>query len=305
MKTIYPIFLFLILLTSCHSLVEDEFENFEQIPVMNGLLQADSTFRVQISLSANLADAEPKFVDNALVIIKNTANTADTLNYTAKGWYTSPKLVQVGETYTCIAEIPNFPSISAQTTVPERTVIDSMVYKDIVARGEEGEKISAFEFRILNNQHANKFWGVKLKVRGNRSNYNEDTNEWEEVLIETNKYFYMTAEQDSVLLYEANPLDLFSNQKMKTDSYWVRTYFSEYSGSSFGRNDTLLVELLNVDESYYKYIKQYYIYDSFGESPLGNTFQNYSLYSNVKNGLGLFTGISLSKKDYLATIEED
>ncbi len=286
-------------LTSCHALVEDEFPDFAKVPVMNGLLQADSTFKVQVSLTANLIDTASTYVSNARVIIESTVATPDTLIYTEKGWYVSERTVKVGASYTCRAEIPDFPTISAQTTIPAQTKIDSISYIDLVGRDEEGDKISSIQFRIRNNVAINSYWSFNLKVKGVYTRHNWDTDEMFDTLIVSDKYFYMKAEQDSVLLNEANPLEVFSNSKMKNDQYWVRTYFNEHSGY-IGSKDNLVIELLNVDESYYRYMKQYYIYESASYPSIGQSNQKYPMYSNVKNGLGLFTGLSVTRKEIAA-----
>ena len=58
-----------------------------------------------------------------------------------------------------------------------------------------------------------------------------------------------------------------------------------------------------MDESYYKYIKQYYIYESAGNVNIGQSYQKYPLYSNIKNGLGMFSGISVTKKELIIKSE--
>jgi hypothetical protein len=269
------------------------------MPVMNGLLQADSTFRVQVSLTSNLNATDPTYVTNARVIVESSDDVPDTLVYAEKGWYISARTVKAGASYTCWAEIPNYPTISAQTTIPAQTKIDSISYIDLVGRDEEGDKISSIQFRIRNNVAINSYWSFNLKVKGVYTRHNWDTDEMIDTLIVSDKYFYMKAEQDSVLLNEANPLEVFSNSKMKNDQYWVRTYFNEHSGY-IGSKDTLVIELLNVDESYYRYMKQYYIYESASYPSIGQSNQKYPMYSNVKNGLGLFTGLSVTRKEIAA-----
>ncbi len=301
-KLIFALFSVCIFLTSCHALVEDEFPDFAKVPVINGLLQADSTFRVQVSLTSNLTDTAPTYVSNARVIIESTVATPDTLAYTEKGWYVSARTVKVGASYTCRVEIPDFPTISAQTMIPAQTKIDSISYIDLVGRDEEGTKISSIQFRIRNNVAIKSYWSFNLKVKGVYTRHNWETDEMYDTLIVSDKYFYMKAEQDSVLLNEANPLEVFSNSKMKNDQYWVRTYFNEHSGY-IGSKDTLVIELLNIDESYYRYVKQYYIYESAQYPSIGQSNQKYPMYSNVKNGLGLFTGMSVTRENF--TLKDD
>jgi len=294
-------FCFLIMMISCVSpcniLVYDEFENYEPIPVMNALLQADSTFCVQLSMSANLTDSAPTFISNAQVIIESTDNTPDTLIYAEKGWYVSSRIVKAGATYTCQANIPGYAALSAQTTVPMPTVIDSVLFTDLALRGEEGEKISSVEFRIQNNLQAPKFWRLELIIKGVGMHYDYETEEFIESYYENDGDFFIKPEQDSVFLYEPNPLSIFSNNKMKKNTHWIKFYINENYNSFNSGKDTFMIVLNSIDESLYKYQKQYYIYQSSGSPAIGSSQQNYNLYSNIKNGLGIFTGTSTTKKD--------
>ena len=278
-------------------MVEDEFKHYEPMPVMNGLLQADSTFSVQISMSANLSDSTPVYVTNAELIIENTTDFPDTLHYTAKGWYVSSRIAKAGETYTCQANIPGYPTLRAQTTVPMPTVIDSVLFTDLAVRGEEGEKISSVEFRIKNELHSSKFWRLELRIGGVGTHYDFEKEEWSNAYREQDAYLFIKPEQDSVFLYEPNPLNILSNKKMKKDSHWVKFYINENYNSFNSRTDTFFIVLHNIDESLYKYQKQYYISQSSGSSGIGSSQQNYNLYSNIENGLGLFTGTSTTRKD--------
>lgn len=298
--TVFYVFAF----SSCHSIVEDEFENYKPVPVMNGLLQADSTMRIQISLTANLADSTLKFVDNAMVIIESDVNTPETLSYTAEGWYVSEQRVKAGATYTCKVLIEGFPVITAQTAVPEATDFDSIVFTEFAGRGTEGEKISSVEFRIPNNNSKKQFWEVQLITEGLKPNFNFETYEWTEHFGSEIEYIYMIAAQDSVLLNEANPLTVFSNQKIKKPDYTVKFYVNE-SYVNLRYSDTPYILLKTIDESYYKYLKQYYLYDSAEGISIGKSPQRYPLYSNIKNGMGVFTGISSVRKELKVTFSNN
>lgn len=285
-----------ILVSSCHSLVDDEFANFARVPVLNGLLQADSTFSVQVTFSANLTDSAPPPVGNAIVVIETANETPDTLTYTKEGWYVSPKIVRSGVNYTCKVSIPDFPDLSAQTIVPEPTTIDSVIFTDLAGRGEEGEKISTVDFYIANNPAQKQFWQVELVMEGLMTDYNVETREWEEYYGTMKESIYMLAGQDTVLLNEASPLTLFSNKLMTKNTYKVKFYINE-NYTHLGGSLTPYIVLRSVDESYYKYVKQYEIYESASWADIGKTSQKYPLYSNVTNGLGIFTGCSMARKE--------
>lgn len=285
------------LFSSCHALVEDEFPDFAKAPVINGILQADSTFNIHVSFSANLSESAPTPVENAQVIVLGDNSSPDTLRYTQKGWYSSTRTVKAGETYECIATIPGYLPLSARTTVPEPTEIDSTIFTDLVGRSEDGRKVSSMEFRLKNKPDKALFWDFSFKARGIKMEYDFDTKEESEEFRVWSGYFTMKAEQDSVFLYEPNPLQVFSNRKMTGNHHWVKFYFNEKNIYYRPGKDTVFIELRSIDQSLYDYQKQLYVYGSGGGSVLGSAYQNYPLYSNIKNGLGVFSSFTVSRKD--------
>ncbi len=279
---------FQFVLYSCHALVEDEFGELDKVPVLNSILQADSIIKVQLSLSTKLNETSPAFIDNALVIITDNQGKNDTLFYTQEGWYKSNTTAIAGVNYSCNIIIPGYDTVSAFATIPMPTEMSDIKFTDMVGRDEEGEKISSFEFLIANNKAQNMYWRVVLTDVVS-SNGNEVYTSFERI--------YMVPDQDSVLLNEAQPLTLFSNIMMKHNHYKVKFYLSQ-SGTQFGerKNAKAYVTLYTVDESYFNYMKRYFIYYTTFTPTIGQSPQNYHLYSNVKNGLGLFSGMSATKK---------
>jgi hypothetical protein len=278
--------------------VEDDFHDFSKTPVLNGLLQADSTLKVQLSFSTNLNASEPEYIDNAFITIFDNHGKTDTLKITQKGWYTSDLIVKAGFSYTCIAEIPGFSSVKATTTVPLPTAIGNILFTDLAARGEEGEKISSFEFIIEINPSYQQFWHLQLVSAGLISVYNPKTQNYSKKYIERDQYILMDVGQDSVMLGEANPLTVFSNTHIKGNSYKVKFFVnSKYMNLADTSYSKPVIILKSVDKSYYHYLKQNYIYETAGYIDIGMLQQFYPLYSNINNGLGVFTGLSLSRKE--------
>jgi len=296
-KFIFLLFVPIVLFGACHALVNDEFADTVQVPVLNAVLQADSSIKVHVSLSAKLSDAAPFFASNALVSITDSDGNIDTLKHTLDGWYSSKLVARVGKTYTCVAKLTGFKTIEASTTVPHPTVIDSLVFTDNASRGEEGEKISAITFRLHNNKAIHSFWEIKLKSRGMQSVFDMDSKTFIEEFTVQNRYFYIRPEQDSVMLSEPSPLEVFSNRKMKGNTHQVKLYVDEYA-LRVSESDTLFIELNSIDQSFYNYKKSLYIYVNSNSGGLGSMAQNYKLHTNVKNGLGLFTATSVSSKDF-------
>lgn len=283
------------LFTSCHNMVEDEFPDFKKMPVLNAYLQADSLIKVQLTFTANLTDSTPEFVANAQVVIASSTGISDTLKYTKKGWYASILKASVGVTYTCKADIPGFKQVQAQTTVPDYSFIYDLLFTEFALLGNEGSIISSYEFTIPTNKPAERHWQIRLVNEGYDYEFNSETKEMTKYPTWNDQYIYMMPERDSVLLTEAEPLTVFSNNKMDKDTYRVKFYINSYS-DGFQPSRGNHIEVRSVDESYYKYQKQLYLYYSSEYDELGSSPQTYPLYSNVTNGLGIFTSFSAYRK---------
>jgi hypothetical protein len=290
--------IFMLFLISCNSLVTDELEQCEKVPVLNGLLQADSIIKVQIAFSASLSDSSIEYIDNAEIVINCNEISPDTLQFSGNGWYVSSKVAKPGTDYYCKVKIPGYPLMESHAFVPEYTAIDTVVFTDLAGRGEEGQKISSIEFSIVNDKSKELFWEVQLITNRELLLYNETKQEMEFITDELIENIDMTPGQDSVLLNETAPLNVFSNKKIKDTNYRIKFNIDENS-THFDLNSKSFITLKSVDKSYYRYLKQYYIYKS-GQSPaIGQTSQKYSLYSNVVNGLGLFAGIAVTRKQLI------
>jgi hypothetical protein len=104
---------------------------------------------------------------------------------------------------------------------------------------------------------------------------------------------------DPVLLNEGLPLSVFSNELI-TDTAYTMTinYFTGSASSTNGGPMTttlypFILEFRSVSYDYYQFARQKYLYDTgrFPEFGLSSN-QAFQLYSNVKNGYGIFAGYS-------------
>ncbi|HRZ98496.1 MAG TPA: DUF4249 family protein [Paludibacter sp.] len=266
-------FLVLFLSSSCHNLVEEDLPDITKTPVLNGVLIADSLLKVHVSLTASMGDSIPSLVSNALVIIKSDIKT-DTLRHIKNGWYGCSTTIILGKTYNCTVDVPGYKQLSAVTTVPYFTLVNDLKFNEIAGKGDYNENISSFEFSIPNDTTKELYWEIRFTF---------------------DNYIFFKAEQDSVMISEAQPLNLFSNKKMKKDEYRGKFFFTNTDGRYNSKGNSFIV-LRSVDASYYKYQKQLYLYNTGGYTGLGSSTQTYPLYTNVTNGYGIFTSYSVFYK---------
>jgi hypothetical protein len=289
--------LFLLLISSCHELVDDDFQEFKIYPVVNGVLIADSTISIHISLSALLKDTIIPDVSDAVVVIQNSNNILDTLKYQGKGMYKSLQVVKAGMSYRCKVLIPNFAVLEAETNVPIHTPIHNVVFTDTAGLDEEGLLVSEIKYTINPNLKMPQFWEVKFIEKGVSKDSSFFNKNFKNESQQRDMFFYLNPSQDEVLLHETLPLTVFSNAKMKDSAYVIRYKYNE-NNIHFNPKFKYYIVLRSIDQSFYKYKKQLYLNETSGSTSLGSSIKNFSPYSNIKNGYGIFTSYSESSTKF-------
>jgi hypothetical protein len=291
------VFYLIILFTSCSKLIDDSFEDYSPTLVLVGILEADSIISVHVGATANLSDGLPMHIENAVVIVSSLNYGSDTLSHVANGNYISLNKANAGEAYFCVVHAEGYKSVSAQTSVPRATDIKNLNYTEKALRNENGEILSSVDFYIQNDNSKKLFWEVDLVSVG-QFDTSWNSHEFSKTYDHS---IYFFAEQNQVLLNEANPLNLFSNNKIEGANYNVKFYFRNNNLTEFygkDRADSTFIVLKSVDYSYYQYIKQYYVYQTGKEPKFGYSAKYFPLFSNVENGYGIFASYTSNWQRY-------
>lgn len=281
---------FAIATSSCHSLVEKDFADYDPKIVLNSTLTSDSLIKVQLTFTANLSDSAPRPIDHALVMVESSTHQRDTLVYVGNGWFQSDLKASKETQYNCWASVTGYEATSAQTTVPARPTILNVTYSKMDGVNNIGEPLSSFQVCFANNPNERLYWELRMIGEGYFDAYDYKKGEFVKEWRTMPNLISMEVGRDSVFIDEANPLTLFSNQHMPNDSHCVKFFFNRSFEIEDGINYS--IELRSVSESYYKYHKQLYLYEVAQYEELGSNNQKYPLYSNVTNGLGIFSAFS-------------
>jgi hypothetical protein len=280
----------LIGLNSCHSIIETDFANYKQKIVLNSTLETDSLISVQLTYTANLEDSIPSKISNATVIVCSDNILNDTLAYNGNGWYLSNKKAKPNVHYHCMAYVPGYEPVYAYTTIPDSTKIHQVKYTEIDGVSDEGEALSSFKVYFNNDSAKLLFWEIRMITVGEIDHYNFQTQEWNYEWRTVQNPILIETKNDSVFVTEASPLNFFANIYMPSGRYGIKFYINR--SFEFENDHDYYIELRSVSESYYKYHKQLYLYNTAQYESLASTNQRYMLYSNVSNGLGIFSSFS-------------
>ncbi len=282
-------FCILILLSiGCREKVIYEIPNFEVKPTVNGIIYPDSLISVHISLASGLENNEIDNVQDAKVILFSDEMPADTLHHVGEGLFRSNTLAKHNKTYKCLVNINGYEQIACSTHIPKPDTLCCINHNINAGKDEEGVIYPSVTFTIKDIPAIRQFYEVHIRFleRGN---------------IQFAEIHHIS---DSVILNEGMSIALFSNEMIKNDEYCMTLNYTTNSTSSWGDGPfkmdlyPLVIELRTVSYDYYQYAKQIFLYEKgrYPEFSMSSIIP-VPLYSNVKNGYGIFAGYSAHFSD--------
>lgn len=267
---------------SCRKLVQSEFADFKQVPTVNSFLKAGSLLKVHISLASKLDTNELKGVDNAQVQLLVDDVFKELLTSTGNGAFTSTTLVEPLKKYECRVDIPGYETLNCSNSIPKPSHLRDIIHISVAGKDQEGMTYPAVKFTFSNNPAEKQYYEARIRLIEYGSEQIAD----------------MYNIVDPVLLNEGLPLIVFSNELIHDTSYTMTINY--ITGSASGTNGIwhtdlypFILEVRSVSYDYYQFARQKYLYDTgrFPEFGLSSN-QAFQLYSNVKNGYGIFAGYS-------------
>jgi len=273
-------------LFACRDLVQDEFPPFDPVPVLNAIVAQGEPVSVQVSMAQKIDSFPIVPIPNAEVKLFTNGVFSGQLMYDQEsGAYRSDTLARAGSVYRCEVEVPGHPLLVATDSLPTPLPVLGISHVSYAGKDEEGTVFPMVKVTFSNNPSVRCYFEAKIRYK------------WgDEAKIHTII--------DPVILNEGLPLALFSNEIISDSSYTlVLNYTSGGSSSSNGgiyytNMYPFVIELRTVSYSYYRYWKQYYLYQQARYSDMLLSNQSaFPLYSNVENGYGIFAGYSTFVSD--------
>jgi hypothetical protein len=284
---------------SCTKEIQIPMPQAQKLPIINSLFCAGDTICVSIYESVASLDGVPKIIDDALVLLYEDDNPADTLVYAENGLYISDIIAKIGSVYKVEAFCNEHKTCYACDTVPELPVLTGVVFRDSALIDRDGYYISKAELSIKSVGTQTRYYEVKLFAR--YFNYSHHVGSTEHI---NDIFFSQINNTDPVILdSEVSFLDysilLFSDNLFLTESYILPVYYCDLYNqvSNFYSDYDLIVSLRAVSANYYKYKCSAIIqsFDGGGLLTPGNNLSAMpvSIYSNVENGFGIFAAYSV------------
>lgn len=283
MKGLFIVLCFV--MVGCTEIVPTNFPVFEAIPTINSILVEGKPFFVKVSLTGGLDSMVLSNVDNASIELYVNQAYAEQLEYVDNGIYTSKTIIESGKEYQCKVFIPDFDTLFCIQCIPLPNPIINVEYLSSAGIDEYGDPYSSTIITFKNDPSKLQFYEIIIK-RTNKS----DSSDIPKYFI-VNSIPTMPVITDPVLLNEGLSIALFANETIIDSIYTMTLHYSGCSSNSF------LVELRSVSYEYYRYQKQYYLYNEGEYGDITTKTSAFPLFSNIENAYGIFAGYSVSISD--------
>lgn len=279
---------FFIFLLSCRDLVQDEFDEFKPVPVVNSILVADSAMKIHVSLAGTLDSNRLVLVENAEISLYVDGVFREKPQYSGEGIYLSSFPVEKSKSYYCEVSVPGYATVSCADSIPGGISVTGIRHIDKAGKNEEGWTYPAIEFTFTNNPGEIRFYEVVIKLVSSHWLRNAD----------------LEKITDPVLLDEGLPIALFSNESIEGSTYTMRLNYFTGSGGSVGGGPfettlfPVILEVRSVSRNYYLFTRQKFLYEK-GRYPEFNIIPAaaYPLFSNITGGYGIFAGYCSMQSD--------
>lgn len=283
------IFILLLLLTACHTIIDPQLPQIENTPTVNAILQQDYPLKVKVSQAEKLDSIALQPISNAQVQLFVNGQFIEELIYTDNDLYEGETLVEAGKKYLCKVIMPGFDTLFCEDEIPLPEKLLRIEHINIAGKDEEGTSYPALQITFSNNPEIKTYYEIQIFLFA----YEGDI-----------LYPNLLNVVDPVILNEGLPILLFSNETIADSAYTMHINYN--TGASGGEriyaNRTyffpLVVELRTVSYHYYHFRKQYYLYEQgrYADGIL-ESMTSAPNYSNVENGRGIFAGYSSMLSD--------
>ena len=292
MKKLLVLFIATFFLTGCVKIINDDLKAKESKLVLNAAISPDSTFTVNLSRTFNIFDDESDknlpFIDGAKVrLFEDGAYVFDLENRSA-GYYSKEGFYpETNKEYTVDAAFDGYKTIESKSAIPK--IVPIADFDTLIVRltndpyyGDQTQYVGLLTYQDppgVSNQYQ---LACKIGIKDDAGTINWDENS-----------LYVPDVDDSFYDRSWGAL-LWSDKYSDGKEVEIRfVFYSEYPEFDEGRRETETVYFMfyfqTINQEYYTYLKSYsrYLESGGGSDPFSEPVV---IYSNVKNGYGIFAG---------------
>jgi len=295
-------FAFILILNACRKKLDIEIPKGQEHIVVNGITTNDSLIEINISKSQDILNNDSiENITNASVKLYEGENFIENLTHLTKGNYISSFTPQIGNQYKILISSGELKPVNAKMQLYEPTQIVSIdTTIDVIENNYDfgySSKEYKIHYKIKLNDNANKnnYYFLALSATNPRYDYETDP---PSIIgyFEENTYY----DSNDIIFNNANEFTLggmfglaFNDEMFNGQQYSIDISTSHYFDRPYSKdaeNLQVKVKLLSISEDIYRYIVSYNLNQETEYDPFAQPVQ---VFTNIENGLGLFSGYTM------------
>ena len=287
-KSRLPILLLVtMVLTSCSTLISDEFPDYEKEPVLNSIIIAGEPVEAHLSFAEKIDSTHLPGTGDAAVYFRSGEAGMKTMTGNDSGLYFTGYIPGPGEIVELNATLHGFGEISAVDTIPTAVPVSITDHTNRARYSDDGYLMAGITIQFSDDPQTDDFYELLISRRDDERTRNlRAFNDRLAILLNEGIDPYSTVTLlFSDALFEDDVVEMsldFSPVNRRRRCFGVDSCYEIFEAH------TLIAELRHVSEAYYRYKKQFYLYEKTREVDfIDGTAIPISNYSNVHNGRGI------------------
>jgi hypothetical protein len=283
-------------LTSCSTLISDEFPDYEKEPVLNSIIVAGQPVEAHLSFAEKIDSTRLPGNGDAAVYFRSGEAGMQAMTGNDSGLYSTGYIPGSGEIVELNATVDGFGEISAVDTIPAAVQVAITDHTHRARYTEDGYVRAGMTIQFSDDPRTDDYYELLIKRRRRGQIYNLHAfNDRLDILLNEGIDPYSTKSLlFSDVLFMDDVVEMSVDFSSNRNSSSTRCYGVD-SCYHFFDTDTLYAELRHVSETYYHYKKQFYLYEKTRNLEfIEGTATTISNFSNVRNGRGIVAAYAFS-----------
>lgn len=279
MKKKIQYFVFFLLITGCHKIVEIDLPKLDKKPVVNCLFTDSEPLKVHLSLT-KAADTESYLsIDDATVSVFADDKLLAVLPSIGAGTYLDSTFYpESGRSYSLQIGTPGYGEIEVEDDVPEFGLhLINNDFRKNAGTDDSGYNYSELQLKIRDIDSEPNYYGIAILGKEDDGNYyplqitSNDTKITSEMMVD---------DYPEILVFR----DVLFNASETTIT--VKFFY----------NIATRLRLFTFSKAAFNYLKTLTIHNYTKDYDFWEVYEPISVYSNIENGYGIFAGYS--SRDY-------
>lgn len=279
MKTLNLLPLLIIFLfTSCNKKLSINLPPDADRPVLNVLMNENSSLKVHLSLPGRLSgeqlSKEADYAETKLYENDTFKELLKTKAIDGKTYFVSNTVALKDKKYKVTAALPGFKLIEGSDIIPDISTIE-MNNQSVIESNRDSYKLK-FNFLLKNNSKEKQYYRFRILYEDNEPG--------------------KTGSKTPFYIRPVNTSDIFGFDHSEKKSWFAEkaqsadeTIFYSFTADQNPGSKKMYIEISLLTETSYKYLKSISKADDSEDSPFS---EKMIIHSNVQNGLGIVGGLS-------------